>query len=1006
MAETNLRRATVSKCVTCGSAGSLGARFCGNCGGALVEAVDATLQRILTFAFIDLVGSTAAAARTDLEAYDTLLQRYHRICADVIAAFDGKVLELQGDGVLACFGLDTDSENAALAGVAAMLQVLVQVPNALAPLRVRVGMHSGTVLSHATGDYRRPQMTGLNLNVAARIQGLAPPGGLVVSESTLDLLARIAALDTEDLGPTSLKGLDQQVRLFAVTGASVRAIAPEPTSLVERDDILAALAAPPGPAGRTIALIGPAGIGKSAILAEVERRLGDETRVIALSARLNLRHSPLVPFAERLASALGYERYPLLPDSDPAELAERLASFGVPISAERAAILGELLGLADRTGLHAAYPIAQLRELRITSLVEMLADLMEQRPTLLLVDDFHWADPDSLSVIDRLLLRGLPAGAAIILSARPDAEIDALVTCHGIMALRPEPLTTDGSRELVAALGAAELARDDLDHVIALAEGNPLFLRTLVNLLRKVGRRDGALPLSIEATFQGVINSLGSAREFLLLAAVIGRTFRREELTWLAPGREREVAGRLETFARNGIIEREGKGWRFSHILISDAAYHMIPVTRRRSLHQQFAEALAANDRVRATAFPELVADHAFAAEDAPLIARTGVAAGVAMLQRGVFDRAVHYLIKANQALGALPAADPRDRLRALTLLSSASVQRFGFSHPDTRESLRLLEAATEIGGPALLERMIAQHGVFAHRITSGDVRGSAATHRAMGDGARIGGRQHLMIERVNACAQALYRGRFNAVLTAARDVRGLYDQKADGEMFIALGADPLISVMSAEATVAGMFGQTDQVRALTAAAIDHVEAIGAAVHQPWVHVFNAIAFYACAALAESEDHLAIGVALADRQHAAFWSLTGRMWQCVHATDRGARDDDLAELVASADAIGIGLSQPLMRSVLATRRMQAGAAADALTLARGACSAALASGQGMWLTEIWRRRGEIHLALGDRTGAERCIRLALAHARATGAVALARRVDALKDRLASRPVAA
>lgn len=995
----------MSECTACGSANGAGARFCGNCGGALVEPVDATLQRILTFAFVDLVGSTETAARTDLETYDMLLQRYHRLCADAITAFDGKVLELQGDGVLACFGLSSDSENAALAGVSAMLQILQKVPGELTPLQVRVGMHSGAVLSHSTGDDRRPQMTGLNLNVAARVQGLAPAGGLVVSEVTLDLLARIAALETEDLGPTSLKGLDRPLRLFAVTGASVRAIAPEPTSLVERDAILAALAEPPAAAGRTVALIGPAGIGKSAILAELARRMIGTTRVITLSARLNLRHSPLVPFAERLATGLGYDRYPLPADTDPIDFAQRLAVFDVPFSDEQAAILGELLGLADRTGLHAAYPIAQLRELRVASLVDLLSDLMSQQRMMLLVDDFHWADPDSLSVIDRLLLRGLPHHATVILSARPDAEIDALVACHGITVLRPEPLTTEGSRELVAAI-MAELPRADLDHIIALAEGNPLFLRTLVNLLRRVGRRDGMLPPSIEATFQGVINSLGAARELLLLAAVVGRTFRREEVTWLAPGREREVAGRLETFARNGIIERDGKGWRFSHVLISDAAYNMIPVTRRRSLHRQFAEALAVNDRMRAAAFPELVADHAIAAEDASLVARTGVGAGVAMLQRGVFDRAVFYLTKANDALGTLPAADARDRLQALTLLSSATVQRLGFSHPDTRESLRMLEAATELGGPALLERMIAQHGVFAQRITSGDVRSGAAVHRRMGDGARAGGRQHQLIERVNACAHALYRGRCDAVLTAARDVRALYDRSADGQLFIALGADPLVSIMSAEATVAGMFGQTERVRELTIAALDHVDAIGAAVHQPWVHIFNAIGFYVCEAAAESEAHLATGVAVADRQHAAFWSLTGRMWQGVFATDRGATGDDLAGLVASADAIGIGLSQPLMRSVVATRRMHAGEAAEGLALVREAIRSALSGGQGMWLAEIWRRRGEIHLALGERSAAERCVRLAQAHTRATGAVALARRVDRLAERLTSRLVAA
>ncbi|MGH7804371.1 MAG: adenylate/guanylate cyclase domain-containing protein, partial [Candidatus Binatia bacterium] len=288
----------VIHCADCGTTNPSGARFCTHCGHALAkQGAEMALRRILTIVFIDLVGSTRMAASEDLEAYDGFLRRYHAISNRAIAAYGGTVLELHGDGVLACFGLSEDAENAALSAVAACLAIAKEVPRQLAPAEIRAGIHSGAVFCrvHASGELL-PQISGLDVNVASRVQTAAKPGAVVISAATMDFVARIAKLEAVDLGPAELKGVPEPVVLYQVVDYVFDDSQQGARGLVERDDIVETLTAT-GPSAETTATVleGPAGIGKSALVAEIARRLDPSFLRVALHARLNLRHTPLFP---------------------------------------------------------------------------------------------------------------------------------------------------------------------------------------------------------------------------------------------------------------------------------------------------------------------------------------------------------------------------------------------------------------------------------------------------------------------------------------------------------------------------------------------------------------------------------------------------------------------------------------------------------------------------------------------------------------------------------------
>ncbi len=990
-------------CPSCTGDAPEGARFCPRCGAPLGGRAGGPLRRILTLMFVDLVGSTKLAAENELERYDDILATYHGVASRTVHEFGGSILQLYGDGVLACFGLTDDAENAALSALLAARAVALAMPEAEPGMAVRVGIHSGTVMCRVeAGGEVLPQITGLDVNVASRIEGQAAPGGVVVSAATLDFVSRIARVEAHDLGPVKLKGVDAPMRLFEIGEAppGPPQLAPEP--LVEREQVVQALIASEPKGAHVSVLVGHPGIGKSALLAEVARRLDNACLRVDLAARLNLRHTPLHPVAEWLAHALGFPRFPLDPAVRREDVAGRLRALLPGTDDARVDVVGDLLGLADAATLQSRYAPPQLREMRIATLVEIVVELMEAGPTLLLVDDFHWVDEDTHAVLDRLLARGAPEGTRVILSSRPDGGLTEFAARHGLKVIRLEPLSAEGARALIGRTGPRSLAAEAAERVLVLAEGNPLFLRSLLDLLRRGGDPGGGaggLPPTIAATFQGLVNSFGAARETALQAAVIGRGFTLEELSWLA-GPDEDTGARITELAAAGLVERAAGGvCQFSHVLLQEAAYDMIPASRRREMHRRFAEALRANDPTRAAAVPEVAADHFIAAGDPTGIAGSAVEAGIGFLRRAGFERAVHYLRHAVDALDALGAAQGAEALRAprlgaLTLLAAAKMQRFGFSHPDTLESYRALETAAHEAGGRGPERVQAHYGLFAHRIISGEVRASRHIVAEMVEAADPADPGQILLGEVNACALALYSGRLDDCLAASARAKALYDPAAHGLLFLSVGADPLISVLTAEANVVALRGGLDAARDLTGEATAHADALGAALQIPWIKNFNGSALLMAGAIAEGEAMIDEGLELAREQGAAFWSLVGLMWKAVAASDRGAPETapmPLPEVMARAAGIGVGLNRPLLRAVLATDLQRAGEAARAREAALSACRDAAVTGQGQWSAEIWRRAADVLAAQGDHEAAERRRIVARAYARRMGAVEAERR---------------
>lgn len=900
-----------TNCLSCAEPLIEGARFCSSCGAEVSANADNPELRILTIQFIDLVGSTAFASTTELETYDDTIAAFHQQVNDTVETYRGRVLQRYGDGVLSCFGLDHDGEDSALSAIASGLSIAKAMPERIKGQHVRVGIDTGQIMCRVGQQGTLfPQLTGLHVNRAARLQEQAKTGGVVISGQTKSFLSRLARLDEASQDTRKLKGIDEPVDLIEVTGFHFEEDHAKQSKLLERDTELALLQ---DGAARAHALIGPAGIGKSVLLEAFDRTQKD-ANALKVMARANLQQSALFPITETLCQELS-----LKSQSDLSDLDTKLKEIGITLSNQDRMVMAGLLGL------HAAQPVLltpeQLQTRRVVLAARALTGLAQTRRAAITFDDLHWFDDDTIAVLE-VLLNATDSALRIVVTSRPSDKIDALLDRTSIEAVHLSPLSDAAAHTALSAY--SELDDVQRRRIIDAAEGNPLFLSALATHARQFGSGNASqqLPQTIEATFQTIINGFGALRDVIQCASVLGREFRSDHVAHLLADRK-NLEDELEVLTIRGIFNPHADGLSFDHILLRDAAYEMIPGKRRRALHKRFADAIQAKDASYCATYPHLLADHRIAARDHELLPAACMNAGIHMLMAVNFDQSMAYLDHARTDMEAQAAPEKVSRveyLPVISLLASATVQRMGFAHPTVLERYQLLEDAVGHAEGTDRQRMTALYGLFAHRIINGRVRESGEYADMMKALAENGDDELKVIWLVNETAHALYSGQFARAANGSAMLKSLYKTEEHGRLFLELGADPLSSVLSADAHVLARNGDIDGALAAMSKAHEHLNTIGAVAQIPWIHIFGGQALLAAGHFDHAVREIQAGIEVADEQQAQFWSLNGRLWRTiVHIYQGHTRDTPAAleRMVEQAGMIGASLNAPFYKAALA-----------------------------------------------------------------------------------------
>jgi class 3 adenylate cyclase/tetratricopeptide (TPR) repeat protein len=629
----------VLTCHVCGETNPERARFCLNCGAPLAEQAPpgGEVRKTVTVVFSDVTGSTAMGERLDPETLRRVMTRYFDEMRDAVEAHGGTVEKFIGDAVMAVFGIPRLHEDDALRAVRAaadMRERLGVLNDELQRERgvtivVRTGVNTGEVVS---GDESSEQrlVTGDAVNVAARLEQAAAPGDILLGATTQALVRD--AVDAESVEPLTLKGKSDPVPAFRLVAVRPGAMGHErrldsPMVGRERQRRLLDEAFEQAVADRVCYLftvLGAAGVGKSRLVNEFLANVGASARVVygrCLSYGDGITFWPL---AEALKGAAG------IADQEPPD--EALAKLGRlfgddPEAPTLAAQVAGLVGLAPAT----APAEESFRAVR-----RALETMAVERPLVVVFDDLHWAEPAFLDLIDHLAdwTRDAPIlliclGRQELLEARPGwggGKLTATI-------IQLEPLSDEESAALIAnLLGTAGLEETAGRRIAAAAEGNPLFVEEMLEMLIDDGRlvrrnshweplgdlADVSVPPTIQALLAARLERLGSEeRSVMERGSVEGKVFHRGAVLELAPEPLRPtITAHLMALVRKELVRPDRaafageEAFRFRHLLIRDAAYQAMPKETRAELHERFAAWLerVAGDRV--AEYEEIVAYH------------------------------------------------------------------------------------------------------------------------------------------------------------------------------------------------------------------------------------------------------------------------------------------------------------------------------------------------------------------------------------------------------------
>ncbi len=589
-------------CPACGSPASDGARFCSACGAELfAERVQASHERKLaTMLFVDIVGSTRAAGDQDPERVRATLERFYDVMAEEIAGAGGTADKFAGDAVLAVFGVPAAHEDDAERALHAALSMQRRVRNLFGEeLIVRIGVNTGDVV---VGRAREGSsfVTGDAVNVAKRIEEATPPGEILAGDRTAAAVR--GAFEFGEPIVVAAKGKPDGVGcrplVRALSLQRPRGVLGRQAAFVGRERELELLQATYRRAvdrgePHVVTILGDAGVGKTRLVRELWQSLGSEApEPLRRTGRcLPYGTNAYWPLGEVLKEHLG-----LLENDTPEEVRRRLGSHG---------ILGLSLGLDAAGGLH---PLAARQRLH-DEWVELLDELTAERPTVLLLEDLHWAEEPLLDLVERLA-HDVQGPLMMLGTARPELLNERPSWGGGrrnASLLWVDTLSSQQAAAMVEELLAADLPASLVDAIVGRAEGNPFYVEELVGALVDQGvlvRRDGewvardgaeatAVPDSVQAVVAGRIDLLPSTEKAALQAAsLIGRIFWGGPVVELLEGAEPDFT-LLED--RDFIRRRTGSSiagereFSIKHALTREVAYASLPKARRARLHAAFA---------------------------------------------------------------------------------------------------------------------------------------------------------------------------------------------------------------------------------------------------------------------------------------------------------------------------------------------------------------------------------------------------------------------------------
>lgn len=712
-------------CPRCAQPSPDNARFCSQCGAALVP--DSSISnpsatapgsteefKPVTILFADIVASTELVSKLDPEQAMRRLAPAVTLMRRAVGRFGGTVIHSLGDGIMALFGAPHIQEGHALLACQAALAIQSEIKEVLGAGAVRIGLHSGLIVSETkfAGPVNEREVYGVAIHISNRVQSLAEPGAIYISEDCYHLVERYCS--TRWIGRRSLRGLSYDIGIYELLGLHPSSSgelfkSSNLTQFQARDremaDLESYLQSALRGESRIVGICGSAGSGKSRLCYEfAERCRRDHIPVIEVRAQPYGRAAPIQPVLEIVRLLLGTSSA-----DDPAkarsQIEECLERLGSPPE-NALPVLCDFLGVADTGPMPAITP--KMRHAALLDTISWLVGKRASSPYVIILEDLHWLDEASETFLETLRDSIIGSHALLLVNYRPSYQ-PAWMNRDGFHLLELSELDSIQMDEIVSSvIGTHPDLADVHNRIVERSGGNPFFAEEIIHSLvdsqvligkpgdYRLGREidDNPLPVTLQAVIGERIDRLPTFdRTLLQMASVIGKEVPYTVLEAVSAQEQgADIKPALRRLCTLELLYEQnrpdGRYYSFRHPLIQEVSYSSQLKARRSRLHAFVAPALASYCAERLDEVAGLISFHYEAA--------------------GILSKAAEFARRAAEWIGSMHPAQairqwqevhrlihaqtPSAKDKALLILASAQIAWLGW-----REGMGAKDAAPYI---------------------------------------------------------------------------------------------------------------------------------------------------------------------------------------------------------------------------------------------------------------------------------------------------------------------
>jgi class 3 adenylate cyclase/predicted ATPase len=987
-------------------------------------------RRQLTVMFCDLVDSTPLSEQLDPEDLREVLRAYQQTCAEVVQRFDGHIAQYLGDALLIYFGWplahEDDTHRAVQTGLE-MLEAMQTLNTRLEQdqgirLAIRVGIHTGLVVVGEMGGGGRHEnlATGETVNIAARLEGLAPSNAVIISHVTARLVER--AFHLEALGLQVFRGVADPMPVFRVHGPME--LHEDETGavgvpfLVGRDEEIGLLLRRWEQSkvglGQVVLLCGEGGIGKSALVAAVRHHIVTDVHT-RITFRCSSYHtnSALYPVITHLEHRLRFDRDDT-PGTKLDKLEQGLRTYGFALD-ETIPLLADLLSvpLLDRYPPLTLAPQRQRQQTLETLVAWLLAETV-RHPVLLVVEDLHWIDPSTLEMLNLLIERIPTVPMLILLTFRPEFQPPWPTASHMLQLTldRLSPQQAEHMARYVA--GGKSLPANVIQQVIVQTDGVPLFVEEVTKAVLESGLLQEqeehytlvgplttlAIPVTLHDALMARLDRLGTAKTVAQLGATLGRNFRYEVLRAFAALDETILQEALARLVVVALLTQRGRlpqtVYTFKHALIQDAAYQSLLRSTRQQYHQRIAQVLTEQFPQTVETQPELLAYHSTEADLKEQAIGFWLKAGQRAIQRSANAEAIGHLEKGLEVLEAMPDTPERRRHELLLNITLGApllatkgyaAQEVGKVFTRARELCSYMEDT-----PQLFQVL---QGLWGFHCVRSELRLALELGEQLVSLAQRLQDTALLLEASGRLGISLFlRGDLEPAREYLVQSITLYDPSQHRSHAFLYGQDPQVACLCHAAWVLWLLGYPDQALQRSREALELARELAHPFSLSWAHLYAALTHTLRQEWGAAQAQAEALITLGREQGFAYRLAQGRIlqgWALVQQGQHEGAIDQMRESLAIVRATGAQVYCPYFQALLAKAYGEVGQPAEGLTLLAEVMAAIDTTDERFYAAGLYRLKGDLLLTQSDdnHREAEASFRQALDIARHQQAKSLA-----------------